>query len=60
MIVVIDYDVGNVKSVCNALGFIGCGVKLSRKPEDIENAGGLILPGVFTVLKWVFILPGKV
>jgi glutamine amidotransferase len=46
MIVVIDYNVGNVKSVCNAFRHIGCEVKLSREPEAIENATGLVLPGV--------------
>jgi len=46
MIVVIDYNVGNVKSVCNALRHIGCAVELSRDPALIENATGLILPGV--------------
>ena len=46
MIVVIDYNVGNVRSVCNAFRHIGCNAKLSCKPADIENAAGLILPGV--------------
>jgi glutamine amidotransferase len=46
MIVVIDYNVGNVKSVCNALRHIGCEAQLSREVEAVENAGGLILPGV--------------
>ena len=46
MIVVIDYKVGNVKSVCNAFSHIGCDVKLSCQPADIENALGLVLPGV--------------
>ena len=46
MIVVIDYDVGNVRSVCNAFRHIGCEVKLSRKSEDIKTAAGLVLPGV--------------
>jgi glutamine amidotransferase len=46
MIVVIDYNVGNVKSVCNAFRYIGCEVMLSREPEAIENATGLVLPGV--------------
>jgi glutamine amidotransferase len=41
MIVVIDYNVGNVKSVCNAFRPIGCDVKLSCEPKDIENAAGL-------------------
>ena len=46
MIVVIDYCVGNVRSVCNALKVIGADNKLSAKPEDIRNADGIILPGV--------------
>lgn len=46
MIVVIDYNVGNVESVCNAFKHIGCESKLTSKPKDIQNASGLILPGV--------------
>lgn len=46
MLVVIDYNVGNVKSVCNAFSHIGCNVKLSCEPKDIEDAAGLVLPGV--------------
>jgi glutamine amidotransferase len=46
MIVVIDYDVGNVKSVCNAFHYIGCDVELSRDPGVIKRADGLVLPGV--------------
>jgi glutamine amidotransferase len=46
MIVVIDYNVGNVKSVCNAFRHIGCEVQLSNEPSVIENSAGLVLPGV--------------
>ena len=46
MIVVIDYNVGNVKSVCNALGHIGCEAKLSCDEGEIEGAAGIVLPGV--------------
>ncbi len=46
VILVIDYNVGNVKSVCNALSHIGCEVELSSKPERIKKADGIILPGV--------------
>lgn len=46
MLIVIDYNVGNVKSVCNAFRHIGCEAKLSCTPADIENADGLVLPGV--------------
>lgn len=46
MIVVIDYNVGNVKSVCNAFRHVGCEAELSRDPQKIERASGLVLPGV--------------
>ena len=46
MLIVIDYNVGNVKSVCNAFRHIGCQAKLSCKPQDIKAADGLVLPGV--------------
>jgi glutamine amidotransferase len=44
--VVIDYNVGNVRSVCNAFGNIGCQAELSSEPAAIENAAGIVLPGV--------------
>jgi glutamine amidotransferase len=46
MIVVIDYNVGNVRSVCNAFRHVGCDVQLSKEPEVIKDALGLVLPGV--------------
>ncbi|MHC5059526.1 MAG: imidazole glycerol phosphate synthase subunit HisH [Planctomycetota bacterium] len=46
MIVVIDYGVGNVKSVTNAVRHIGCDVRVSCERDDIEKADGIILPGV--------------
>jgi len=46
MIVVIDYGVGNVRSVTNAVRYIGCDVKVSCKVDDIKDADGIILPGV--------------
>lgn len=45
-VVIIDYGLGNVRSVVNALQALGAEVQISRNPEDFENAGGLILPGV--------------
>jgi len=46
MLIVIDYNVGNVRSVCNAFRHIGCEAKLSCKTQDIQAAAGLVLPGV--------------
>lgn len=46
MIIVIDYKVGNVESVCNAFDYIGTPARLSSDPERIRAASGLVLPGV--------------
>jgi glutamine amidotransferase len=46
MLIVIDYNVGNVKSVCNAFRHIGCDVELSCDRRKIEAASALVLPGV--------------
>ena len=46
MIVIMDYGVGNVKSVINAINHIGCEAKVSCEVSDIESADGIILPGV--------------
>ncbi len=46
MIVIMDYGVGNVKSVINVINHIGCEAKVSCEVSDIENADGIILPGV--------------
>jgi glutamine amidotransferase len=46
MIAVIDYNIGNVRSVCNAFRHIGCDAELSRDPATLEKALGLVLPGV--------------
>ena len=46
MLVVIDYNVGNVKSVCNAFDHLGCPVELSCDRRKIETASALVLPGV--------------
>ena len=46
MIVIIDYGMGNLKSVKNALDFLGLESKISSDEKEIRNASGLILPGV--------------
>lgn len=46
MIVIIDYGMGNLKSVSNALNHLGLENKISDNVEDIKEADGLILPGV--------------
>lgn len=45
-IVVIDYGIGNIKSIKNAFDEFGVKIILSREKVDILNADGVILPGV--------------
>ncbi len=46
MIVIIDYGMGNLKSVYNALKVLGLECKISSSPNEIRAAKALILPGV--------------
>lgn len=46
MIAIIDYDAGNIKSVEKALLFLQEEVIVTRDPERILSADGVILPGV--------------
>lgn len=45
-IIIIDYNVGNIRSVENALRRIGAEFALSDSPEEILSADHVILPGV--------------
>ncbi|MBE6051303.1 MAG: imidazole glycerol phosphate synthase subunit HisH [Clostridium sp.] len=46
MVVIIDYGMGNLKSVYNALNKIECPCKISSDIDEIKKAKALILPGV--------------
>jgi glutamine amidotransferase len=46
LIAIVDYGVGNVRSVERALVHVGAEPKLTSDPEDLERAEGLVLPGV--------------
>lgn len=43
---IVDYGVGNLKSVSNAMAYLGLETKISNDPKDFELADALILPGV--------------
>ena len=45
-VVIVDYGVGNVFSVLNALKLVGVDPVLSSDPSVVSNADRLILPGV--------------
>jgi imidazole glycerol-phosphate synthase subunit HisH len=46
MIAIIDYGMGNVRSLSNALEYLGADVMLSADPQELADADRLLLPGV--------------
>lgn len=46
MIAIIDYGMGNLRSVQKAFEFVGCEAFLTDKADDLENSKGIVLPGV--------------
>lgn len=51
MIAVIDYNMGNIRSVGNMLGRLGARWTLTSSADEIERADRLILPGVGNAAK---------
>lgn len=45
MVTIIDYEAGNLKSICNMLDFLNTKYKISSKPKEIETAQRIIFPG---------------
>lgn len=45
-VVIIDYKMGNLRSVQKAFEIIGCNAIVSNDIETIKNANKLVLPGV--------------
>lgn len=46
MIALIDYGSGNLRSVEKALLKVGADVRVVRKPEELQDARAVVLPGV--------------
>ena len=46
MIAIVDYGVGNIRSVERALAHVGAETKLTADPQELEDAEGIVLPGV--------------
>jgi len=46
VITVVDYGVGNLRSVAKALEAVGAEVRVSSRAEDLRQAERLVLPGV--------------
>ena len=59
MIAIVDYGVGNLRSVENALKRLGAEYILTSDPETIRTASKVILPGVGNVAEAMANLRGK-
>ena len=46
MIAIIDYGMGNLRSVQKAFERVGCEAMVTREAGQIESARGVVLPGV--------------
>lgn len=46
MIGIVDYGLGNLASVANALNYLNQSVRQVTKPSDVKGVNALILPGV--------------
>lgn len=46
MIAIIDYDIGNLRSVQKALKHVGADARLITTPEELSKADKVVLPGV--------------
>ena len=46
MIAIIDYGMGNLRSVEKGFLKVGADVRVTNRPNDVENADGVVLPGV--------------
>jgi imidazole glycerol phosphate synthase glutamine amidotransferase subunit len=45
-IAVVDYGAGNLVSIAQGLSAVGASVSVARRPDDLERADGLVVPGV--------------
>jgi glutamine amidotransferase len=45
-VVVVDYGLGNLRSVTRGLERAGAGVTITSDPDDLTDADGIVLPGV--------------
>ena len=46
MIAIVDYDAGNLHSVCKGVEAVGLRARATARPADLESADAVILPGV--------------
>ena len=46
MLAIVDYGMGNLRSVAKAFEHLGCPARITKNPADIERADRLVVPGV--------------
>ncbi len=46
MLSIVDYGMGNLRSVAKAFEHLNCPAQITRNPSDIEQADRLVVPGV--------------
>jgi len=46
MIAIVDYGMGNLRSVHKAFERVGVAAQVTSSPQDVEDARGVVLPGV--------------
>lgn len=47
MIVVVDYEMGNLRSVQKAFEKVGESALVTQDPDEVRKASALVLPGSF-------------
>lgn len=45
-IAIVDYGVGNLKSIANALAYLGLSTQITGEKGDLERSDAILLPGV--------------
>ncbi|MEA5549888.1 imidazole glycerol phosphate synthase subunit HisH [Anabaena cylindrica UHCC 0172] len=45
-VAIIDYGMGNLRSVANAFASFDCSINVTQNPEDLYQASHIVLPGV--------------
>lgn len=45
-IAIVDYEVGNLHSAAKAFAYVGCPAEITRDPENLRQADGVVFPGV--------------
>ena len=59
-ITIIDYGMGNIKSISNAFNYLDSKVYVTDKYEKISKSGVVILPGVGSFARAMKIIKSKV